>query len=109
MGAKHTPGTWSPSPRGGAVVSDQPLPGYNINGGHDHVGYYGDYLIAESIWREEDVRLIVAAPDLLEALKAARAYLSKCPPNAEDITGVEWGRVMDLTGAAINKAAGGQS
>lgn len=53
-------------------------------------------------------RRIAAVPRLLEALATARAYLSKCPPHAEDITGVEWGQVMDLTGAAINKATGGQ-
>lgn len=46
------------------------------------------------------------APDLLEALIEVRAYLSKCPPHAEDITGIEWGRVMDLSGAALNKAEG---
>lgn len=53
-------------------------------------------------------RKIAAAPGLLEALKLARAYLSKCPPHGEDITGTEWGRVMDLSGAAINKATGGR-
>lgn len=46
------------------------------------------------------------APDLLSALIEIRAYLSKCPPHAEDITGAKWGRVMDLSGAALNKAEG---
>ena len=65
----HTPGNWKLSPRGDAVVTDQPLPGYNTNGGHDSVKYYGGHLIAESIWREEDRELIAAAPELLEALQ----------------------------------------
>ncbi len=57
---------------------------------------------------EEDAVVIRATPDLLKALRTARAYLSKCPPHGEDITGDEWGRVMDLTGAVINKATGGR-
>jgi len=49
------------------------------------------------------------APDLLAALIEIRAYLSKCQPHRDDPTGAEWGRVMDLAGAAINKAAWGES
>lgn len=56
--------------------------------------------------QEANARLIAAAPDLLEALIEVRAYLSKCPPHAEDITGAKWGRVMDLSGAALNRAEG---
>lgn len=69
MTTNHTPGTWRAGKTGESVVSDQPLPGYDAKGGHDHVEYYGGYLIAESIWRAEDRALIVAAPDLLEALE----------------------------------------
>lgn len=71
MTTKHTPGNWTVGKTGGTVVSDQPLPNYSINGGHDHVDYYGGHLIAESIWRAEDARLIAAAPELLEALEEA--------------------------------------
>jgi hypothetical protein len=74
MEAKHTPGNWKVGKTGGVVVSDQPLPGYDINGGHDHIEYYGGHLIAESIWRKEDARLIAAAPDLLNALGLALEY-----------------------------------
>ncbi|ASC68619.1 hypothetical protein B9P52_31995 [Achromobacter denitrificans] len=70
MSAQHTPGNWRPGKPGGTVVSDQPLPNYTLNGGHDEVEHYGGYLIAESIWRAEDARLIAAAPALLEALEA---------------------------------------
>lgn len=50
--------------------------------------------------------VLAAAPDLLSALIEIRAYLSKCPPHAEDKTGAKWGRVMDLSGAALNRAEG---
>lgn len=43
-------------------------------------------------------------PTLLEALIELRAYLYKCPPRTDDKSGAEWGRVMDLSGAAIAKA-----
>lgn len=71
MSAQHTPGTWKPGKPRGTVVSDQPLPNYNINGGHDDVAHYGGHLIAESIWRAEDAHLIAAAPDLLAVAEAA--------------------------------------
>lgn len=54
-----------------------------------------------------NARLIAASPDLLTTLIALREYLSKYPPHAGDTTGAEWGRVMDLSGAAIIKATGG--
>lgn len=73
MTTKHTPGNWTVGKTGGTVVSDQPLPNYSLNGGHDHVDYYGGHLIAESIWRAEDARLIAAAPELLEALEGLLA------------------------------------
>lgn len=75
METKHTPGNWKVGKTGGAVVSDQPLPGYDINGGHDHIEYYGGHLIAESIWRKEDVRLIAAAPSLLAELGHAHQII----------------------------------
>lgn len=48
-------------------------------------------------------------PTLLEALIEIRAYLYKCPPHADDKDGAEWGRIMDMSGAAIAKAIGSQS
>ncbi|WP_269497741.1 hypothetical protein [Castellaniella sp. S9] len=47
-----------------------------------------------------------AAAQACEALKSMRAYLSKCPPHSEDRTGAEWGRVMDVSGAALARAGG---
>lgn len=55
---------------------------------------------------EANCHLIAAAPDMYDALKSMRAYLSKCPPHSEDRTGAEWGRMMDLSGAALARAEG---
>lgn len=102
MTTKHTPGNWTVGKTGGTVVSDQPLPDYTLNGGHDHVDYYGGHLIAESIWRTEDARLIAAAPELLEALEwALRAMEARNPLWAE-------GERFIAARAAIAKAKGEQ-
>ena len=53
-----------------------------------------------------DAHVLAASWDMHEALKSMRAYLSKCPPHSEDRTGAEWGRMMDLSGAALAKAEG---
>ncbi|GAA0237537.1 hypothetical protein GCM10009125_28030 [Castellaniella daejeonensis] len=55
---------------------------------------------------EANADLMAAAPDMYDALKSMREYLSKCPPHAEDRTGAEWGRMMDLSGAALARAEG---
>lgn len=41
---------------------------------------------------------------LLVALIAVRDYLFFCQPHRGDPTGAEWGRVMDLSGQAVNAA-----
>lgn len=65
----HTPGPWRQGASFGAVVCDTEInPHYES--GHDCVEYYGGHLIAESIIREDDARLISASPDLLAALEA---------------------------------------
>ena len=64
----HTPGPW----RVGwntAVVADVPIP--DMRGSAD-IAYYGGYLVAESC-TSANARLISAAPDLLDALRAAVA------------------------------------
>ncbi|SIT25294.1 hypothetical protein [Achromobacter sp. MFA1 R4] len=108
MTTKHTPGNWTVGKTGGAVVSDQPLPNYSINGGHDHVDYYGGHLIAESIWRAEDARLISAAPDLVEALEAEEEWRGREAAGELD---PEWDydtMVAAKRRAAIAKARGAQ-
>lgn len=69
MGTKHTPGPWragSGSGGKGSVVSDQLAAG--ALGGSDAVDYYGGNLIAESV-APENIPLIGAAPELLQALQ----------------------------------------
>ena len=60
---------WSKGKHAGCVVSDAPNP-HGDNGGTE---YYGGYLVAESIPRQDHVNLIAAAPDLLEALEEVLA------------------------------------
>ena len=55
---------WSKGKHGGCVVSDTPNP-HGDNGGAE---YYGGYLVAESIPKQEYLNLIAAAPDLKQAL-----------------------------------------
>ena len=105
MEHKHTAGTWrfytEPQPNGCPIVGSGGLMvaqlAHSINYPEQR-----DTAIANA-------RLIAASPDLLTALIALRVYLSKCPPHAGDTTGAEWGRVMDLSGAAIIKATGSQT
>lgn len=106
MVSTHSPGTWRISPRGGAVVTDQPLPGYNVRGGHDAVDYYGGHLIAESIWRPEDARAISALPELMNAALAAEAIFARqgWAPDGIDPKAV----ALRMLRAAIAKATGGE-
>lgn len=104
MEHEYTPGPWRPGKNGGEVVSDHPLPGYierGINSGHDHVSYYGGYLIAESIWRKEDRDLIAAAPELLDALKNLLSA-----PQLYGEVGYNLALRIDAARAAITKATG---
>lgn len=66
---KHTPGPWSVGPKGGCVVSVAPIQDIPEGTGHADIEYYGGYLICESIWRNEDARLIAATPELLNAVR----------------------------------------
>ncbi len=62
---KHTPGPWRVGD-GSFVIGNHPAPGIT---GSDDVHHYGGHLICESV-SQANARLIAAAPDLLEALKA---------------------------------------
>jgi len=64
----HTRGPWRVGLGDRCVISESPLPDYIGGTGHDDTDFYGGHLIAESIWRPDDARLIAAAPDLLNAL-----------------------------------------
>lgn len=102
MELKHTPGPWrAGTGRGGkvgSVVSNQLAVG--ALGGSDAVDYYGGNLIAESI-APENVQLIAAAPELLEAL---RGLLPDAVGN--HIGGPDTQAHFDAARAAIAKATG---
>jgi hypothetical protein len=67
-----TPGPWRLGNSHGIVIADTPV---NEGGtGHDDTDYYGGYLIAESIAKVSDAKLIAAAPELLEALQGMVAF-----------------------------------
>lgn len=59
-------GNWTLGKTGGSVITDNGE-GFAPNTGHSDVEYYGGYLIAESIQKKDDARLIAAAPELLAA------------------------------------------
>ena len=65
------------------------------NTGHGDTDYYGGYLIAESILKTADARLIAAAPDLLAACESFENIQSGIP-------GDNWVKVYN----AIKKARG---
>jgi len=62
-------GKWSLGKQLGTVITDDKEgfpPGYQSE---DSLEYYGGYVIAESIAKPADAKLIAAAPDLLAACK----------------------------------------
>jgi len=65
----HTPGPWRIGKGYGAIVSSTPVED-GLDGGNN-VEAYGGHLICESV-APCNMRLISAAPDLLEALKELR-------------------------------------
>jgi len=64
---------WSVGKQAGCVVSDTP----NRHGRDDNVDYYGGYLIAESIPKQEYVNLIAVAPDMCAKLDDLRTMLEE--------------------------------
>lgn len=72
--------------------------GFNSSTGHsgqEAVEYFGGNLICESIYRIKDAYLIVAAPDMLEALQNLENDDNRIPIHA-------WKRVQDAIKKATN-------
>jgi hypothetical protein len=92
MEAKHTPGPWMVHPLDRRAV----------------VGRDGDSAIADvHTWRDmDDALLIAAAPDLLEALRLCRDYLS-CIPESAAGGDDEAVRLERAASALIAQATGG--
>ena len=76
MKSKHSKGTWKVGNIPSVVVTDNGN-GFPANTGHSDVDYYGGFLIAESILKVEDAKLIAAAPELLEALNELIPFASE--------------------------------
>lgn len=94
----HTKGNWKVG-RPGTVVSDK-MDELPIGKGYDDTDYYGGFLIAESIARNADAKLMAAAPDLLEACKAFAKLFRECDMRPED----ECYELADIIDEAIKKA-----
>jgi hypothetical protein len=112
MKAKHTPGPWMFGIRGDKNPIEKPFdyygPGYYDNPvifGSDgsEVAGCDEYMIFNT---EADVRLIVAAPDLLEALQLCEGNISSLLASAHPKVYGEWLRVVS---EAIAKATGEKS
>lgn len=88
--SKHTPGPWFATVQPGQVVGVHT---------YTHQVMYGDDCIA-SLLTKADAHLIAAAPDLLEACKAASKIVHAANTTEAD-------QVYDTLCAAIAKAEGG--
>ena len=82
---------WKVGKRNSVVVSDEvvintnfPSPPNPKFSPAEDVGYYGGYLVCESIANSENAKLIAAAPELLNALKHIRdSFWSEGEPYKE--------------------------
>jgi hypothetical protein len=101
----HTPGPWRFGLDGEEKPFDYEGPGYYGNpsifgpDGQEVVGCDEYYVFRGP----DDARLIAAAPDLLEALKALRAAIGKCTPT-EAIAADQAFAAMEQADTAIAKA-----
>jgi len=95
---EHSKGKWSVGKKfTNTVITDNPE-GFKPESGHASTGYYGGYLIAESIYKPEDAKLIAAAPDMHEVLTVISEANDdvKCLPET----------VLSMVKAALKKASG---
>lgn len=93
----HTPGPWRIGGRD-SVVCDTEIPQFQTAGSVDA---YGGHLVAESIARE-NLSIISAAPEMLEALEGLHAHLSKDILDVND----RLETLMELSRVVISKARG---
>ena len=98
MSAKHTPGPWTTQNDGRDIINIQ-----HSNNDPGAISMTLAKVIARMTWRsqaEANARLIAAAPDLLEALKACDEAMSYMSEYDIPIT------LPDMVKAAIAKAIG---
>ena len=106
-GTKHTPGPWYVDPDNPTMILDAPLATAKEIvaqcGVSAKLGIARHISIASS---QANARLIATAPELLEALKEARRWMSGIP--AENGATCETkAQMSDMVDAAIAKAEGG--
>lgn len=94
---KHTPKPWRKG-SGSFIICDRSLPHIP---GNEAMDYYGGRLVCESI-APQDMDIIAAAPELLEALKR----LCDLPCNCPCEIGVDEMTAYGQARAAIDKAEG---
>lgn len=98
---KHapTPGPWRQSPGASdAIISDTCPERYPCLDDADCLAHYGGYVIAESVL-PENMAIIIASPDLLEACERALRWMGVCTLDDEQET-------LNLLRLAIAKAHG---
>lgn len=107
----HTPGPWFVHDFADPAVSSDPGP-EDVTVSCDHpatitVASMGRAMTATLDEARANARLIAAAPDMLEAVKASLALGSKVYHNANAHEAVlDWGAVRKMLVAAIAKAEG---
>jgi hypothetical protein len=95
-GAKHTPGPWTLEDHGYTYIVSKPGDGYITR---DVCRMDGSTTSAFN--QKANAHLIVAAPEMLAALKEARAYYGE-PDKSDPVDVAIWARID----AAIAKAEG---
>lgn len=93
----HSKGKWSIG-NCGSVVTDS-TEGFDVSTGHCDVEYYGGCLIAESILKPADAKLIAAAPEMLEALGTIYAI---CISSGFDKNKIK--TILEFAKRAVDKA-----
>ncbi|MFP7171923.1 hypothetical protein [Terribacillus halophilus] len=89
----HTPGPWAISEESGCIIAPVETPLI-----HEH-HYYGGELIAESIHREDDRRLIAAAPEMADVLQKLNLIYNTVNYPTSDLEKAEtWSEVLKVIG-----------
>jgi len=103
--SKHTPGPWRRGRKHNSIVADSPATGIR---GSDDVEAYGGHMICESV-NEPNGQLIIAATEMLEALRDVQRYfdaLDEMQPDRKNKRGTEGKRIREVVQDAIAKAKG---